>query len=165
MLIVLGGASATRGEEQCSTVSCPCLCFHRVPLVASVWPSPPSFALAAVDAVCDAIYRCHHLRYARPMIPYSLCSITPGPWHTLPDLRYIRSTRLDDGGGVTSCSFLQPARFFVSLGLFFVLFCWKVSEQRVGDGELIFFKGTKTQASCTIVLRGANDFMLDEMDR
>lgn len=43
--------------------------------------------------------------------------------------------------------------------------CRKVSEQRVGDGELIFFKGTKTQASCTIVLRGANDFMLDEMDR
>ncbi|CAN0565689.1 unnamed protein product [Ectocarpus sp. 12 AP-2014] len=41
----------------------------------------------------------------------------------------------------------------------------KVSEQRVGDGELIFFKGTKTQASCTVVLRGANDFMLDEMDR
>lgn len=50
--------------------------------------------------------------------------------------------------------------------LFFVCFdCCKVSEQRVGDGELIFFKGTKTQASCTIVLRGANDFMLDEMDR
>lgn len=41
----------------------------------------------------------------------------------------------------------------------------KVSERRVGDGELIFFKGTKTHASCTIVLRGANDFMLDEMDR
>lgn len=41
----------------------------------------------------------------------------------------------------------------------------KVSEQRVGDGELMFFKGTKTHASCTIVLRGANDFMLDEMDR
>lgn len=43
--------------------------------------------------------------------------------------------------------------------------CHQVSERRVGDGELIFFKGTKTQASCTIVLRGANDFMLDEMDR
>eukprot|EP00904_Undaria_pinnatifida_P011556 jgi/Undpi1/7530/HiC_scaffold_22.g10003.m1 len=41
----------------------------------------------------------------------------------------------------------------------------EVSEQRVGDGELMFFKGTKTHASCTIVLRGANDFMLDEMDR
>lgn len=41
----------------------------------------------------------------------------------------------------------------------------QVAEQRVGDGELIFFKGTKTHASCTIVLRGANDFMLDEMDR
>eukprot|EP00612_Vaucheria_litorea_P006713 CAMPEP_0171477788 /NCGR_PEP_ID=MMETSP0946-20130122/4394_1 /TAXON_ID=109269 /ORGANISM="Vaucheria litorea, Strain CCMP2940" /LENGTH=552 /DNA_ID=CAMNT_0012008307 /DNA_START=67 /DNA_END=1721 /DNA_ORIENTATION=- len=41
----------------------------------------------------------------------------------------------------------------------------EVSEERVGDGELIFVKGTKTQASCTVILRGANEFMLDEMDR
>jgi chaperonin GroEL (HSP60 family) len=41
----------------------------------------------------------------------------------------------------------------------------EVCEDRVGDGELIFVKGTKTQASCTIVLRGANEYMLDEMDR
>ncbi|CAN0055195.1 unnamed protein product, partial [Discosporangium mesarthrocarpum] len=41
----------------------------------------------------------------------------------------------------------------------------EVAEQRVGDGELIFFRGTRTHASCTIVLRGANEFMLDEMDR
>eukprot|EP00611_Tribonema_gayanum_P002369 TRINITY_DN1173_c0_g1_i1.p1 TRINITY_DN1173_c0_g1~~TRINITY_DN1173_c0_g1_i1.p1 ORF type:complete len:561 (+),score=239.33 TRINITY_DN1173_c0_g1_i1:255-1937(+) len=41
----------------------------------------------------------------------------------------------------------------------------EVSEERVGDGELIFVKGTRTQASCTVVLRGANEYMLDEMDR
>ncbi|CAM9993885.1 unnamed protein product [Phaeothamnion confervicola] len=41
----------------------------------------------------------------------------------------------------------------------------EVCEERVGDGELLLFKGTKTHASCTIVLRGANNFMLDEMDR
>jgi len=40
-----------------------------------------------------------------------------------------------------------------------------VSEERVGDGELIYFRGCKTAQACTIVLRGANEFMLDEMDR
>ena len=43
--------------------------------------------------------------------------------------------------------------------------CREVSEERVGDGELMYFKGCKTKAACTIVLRGANEFMLDEMDR
>jgi len=41
----------------------------------------------------------------------------------------------------------------------------EVSEERVGDGELIYFRGTAEGAACTIVLRGANEFMLDEMDR
>ena len=40
-----------------------------------------------------------------------------------------------------------------------------VSEERVGDGELIYFRGTSAGRACTIVLRGANEFMLDEMDR
>lgn len=41
----------------------------------------------------------------------------------------------------------------------------EVTEERVGDGELIFFRDTKTRAATTIVLRGCNEFMLDEMDR
>ena len=41
----------------------------------------------------------------------------------------------------------------------------EVVETRVGDGEMIYIKGTKSQSATTIVLRGANDFMLDEMDR
>merc|ERR1740117_1267172 len=41
----------------------------------------------------------------------------------------------------------------------------EVTEAKVGDGELIYIKGTKCQGACTIVLRGANEFMLDEMDR
>ena len=41
----------------------------------------------------------------------------------------------------------------------------EVSEERVGDGELIYFRGTKAGRACTVVLRGANEFMLDEMDR
>lgn len=40
-----------------------------------------------------------------------------------------------------------------------------MSEERVGDGELIYFRGTAEAAACTVVLRGANEFMLDEMDR
>lgn len=43
--------------------------------------------------------------------------------------------------------------------------CAEVSEERVGDGELIYFRGCKSGSACTIVLRGANEFMLDEMDR
>lgn len=41
----------------------------------------------------------------------------------------------------------------------------EVSEEKVGDGELIYVKGCSTKRACTIVLRGANEFMLDEMDR
>lgn len=43
--------------------------------------------------------------------------------------------------------------------------CASVKEERVGDGELLYFRGCKNGHSCTIVLRGANEFMLDEMDR
>lgn len=32
-------------------------------------------------------------------------------------------------------------------------------------GELIFIRGTSTSRATTIILRGANEFMLDEMDR
>jgi T-complex protein 1 subunit alpha len=41
----------------------------------------------------------------------------------------------------------------------------EVSEERVGDGELMYFRGCKAGSACTVVLRGANEFMLDEMDR
>uniref|UniRef100_A0A6V1SRC7 T-complex protein 1 subunit alpha n=1 Tax=Heterosigma akashiwo TaxID=2829 RepID=A0A6V1SRC7_HETAK len=41
----------------------------------------------------------------------------------------------------------------------------EVAEERVGDGELLYVKGTAARAACTVVLRGANEYMLDEMDR
>ena len=41
----------------------------------------------------------------------------------------------------------------------------EVSEERVGDGEILYVKGCATKAACTILLRGANEYMLDEMDR
>jgi len=40
-----------------------------------------------------------------------------------------------------------------------------VEEAKIGDGQLIYVKGCKNTRAQTIVLRGANDFMLDEIDR
>lgn len=43
--------------------------------------------------------------------------------------------------------------------------CNEVAEERVGDGSLLYFRGCKVGSATTIVLRGANEYMLDEMDR
>mmetsp|Transcript_13026 Transcript_13026/g.13084 ORF Transcript_13026/g.13084 Transcript_13026/m.13084 type:complete len:544 (+) Transcript_13026:92-1723(+) len=43
--------------------------------------------------------------------------------------------------------------------------CVEVCEERVGDGELLYFRGGKSAQACSIVLRGANEYMLDEMER
>ncbi len=40
-----------------------------------------------------------------------------------------------------------------------------VEEARVGDGTLLYFKGCKTSRAQTIILRGANDYLLDEVER
>lgn len=42
--------------------------------------------------------------------------------------------------------------------------CESVREERIGDGEMLYAYGCKGGAS-TVVLRGANEYMLDEMDR
>merc|ERR1719498_860657 len=41
----------------------------------------------------------------------------------------------------------------------------EVMEQRVGDNDFIFIKGAKQTKAATILLRGANEFMLEEADR
>jgi len=41
----------------------------------------------------------------------------------------------------------------------------EVVEERVGDNELIFVKGCKTSKSCSLLLRGPSDQMLDESER
>lgn len=41
----------------------------------------------------------------------------------------------------------------------------EVVQERISDDECILVKGTKIQNSASIILRGANDFMLDEMER
>ncbi|KAF9584711.1 T-complex protein 1 subunit alpha [Lunasporangiospora selenospora] len=41
----------------------------------------------------------------------------------------------------------------------------EVVQEKISDDECILVKGTKAQSSASIILRGANDFMLDEMER
>jgi len=41
----------------------------------------------------------------------------------------------------------------------------EVAQETLADDELIYIKGGKTERSASIVLRGANEFMLDEMER
>jgi len=41
----------------------------------------------------------------------------------------------------------------------------EVVQERVGDDEYILIKGTKAHSSASVILRGANDYMLDEMER
>lgn len=41
----------------------------------------------------------------------------------------------------------------------------EVVQERVADDECILIKGTKLQNAASIILRGANDLMLDEMER
>mmetsp|Transcript_124693 Transcript_124693/g.266055 ORF Transcript_124693/g.266055 Transcript_124693/m.266055 type:complete len:545 (+) Transcript_124693:89-1723(+) len=41
----------------------------------------------------------------------------------------------------------------------------EVSDQRVGDNDFIFVKGCSATKAATILLRGANEFMLEESDR
>ncbi|KAJ1330164.1 hypothetical protein BSLG_009588 [Batrachochytrium salamandrivorans] len=41
----------------------------------------------------------------------------------------------------------------------------KLLEERISDDECILVKGTKVHSSASIILRGANDYMLDEMER
>mmetsp|Transcript_62901 Transcript_62901/g.205362 ORF Transcript_62901/g.205362 Transcript_62901/m.205362 type:complete len:547 (+) Transcript_62901:131-1771(+) len=40
-----------------------------------------------------------------------------------------------------------------------------VTEERVGDNDFIFIKGCKATKATTILLRGANEFMLEEAER
>jgi len=43
--------------------------------------------------------------------------------------------------------------------------CAKVEERRVGDWDYIFFEGMTQQAASTIIVRGANEYFLDEIER
>lgn len=40
-----------------------------------------------------------------------------------------------------------------------------MAEETVADDDMIMLKGCKNTRAVTVLLRGANDYMLDEMDR
>ncbi|ODV96159.1 hypothetical protein PACTADRAFT_40928 [Pachysolen tannophilus NRRL Y-2460] len=44
-------------------------------------------------------------------------------------------------------------------------FAEEVVQQKISDDECILIKGTKAHSSSSIILRGANDYTLDEMER
>ena len=76
------------------------------------------------------------------------------------DLR--RIAKATGGQLVSSLSNLEGEETFeaTSLGT-----AEEVSQERISDDELILIRGTKTVSSSSIVLRGANDYLLDEMER
>lgn len=41
----------------------------------------------------------------------------------------------------------------------------QVYEQRVGDNDMVFIKGMKHSFAQTLIIRGANDFMIEEIER
>ncbi|KAF2581134.1 hypothetical protein F2Q68_00003229 [Brassica cretica] len=41
----------------------------------------------------------------------------------------------------------------------------EVVEERIADDDVVLIKGTKTSSAVSLILRGANDYMLDEMER
>ncbi|XP_002741985.1 T-complex protein 1 subunit alpha-like [Saccoglossus kowalevskii] len=41
----------------------------------------------------------------------------------------------------------------------------EVVQERISDDELLLIKGTKARSAASVILRGANDFMCDEMER
>ncbi|KAK7359141.1 hypothetical protein VNO77_01088 [Canavalia gladiata] len=47
----------------------------------------------------------------------------------------------------------------------FLGYAEEVVEERVSDDAVVMIKGTKTTSAVSLILRGANDYMLDEMDR
>jgi len=43
--------------------------------------------------------------------------------------------------------------------------CEEGYEEAVGDNDFIFFKGCKKANACSLILRGANEYMIDEVER
>jgi len=76
------------------------------------------------------------------------------------DLR--RIAKSTGGSVITALSNLEGEEIFdpASLGT-----AEEVSQERVADDELILVKGCKTTKTASLILRGANYLMLDEMER
>ncbi|KAJ8355622.1 hypothetical protein SKAU_G00184160 [Synaphobranchus kaupii] len=73
--------------------------------------------------------------------------------------------RIAKATGATFCSSLSNLEGEETFEPTMVGQAEEVIQERVCDDELILIKNTKARTSASIVLRGANDFMCDEMER
>ncbi|KAF4097012.1 T-complex protein 1 subunit alpha [Onychostoma macrolepis] len=73
--------------------------------------------------------------------------------------------RIAKSTGATVCSSLSNLEGEETFEVTMLGQAEEVVQERVCDDELILIKNTKVRTSASIVLRGANDFMCDEMER
>ncbi|XP_076890015.1 T-complex protein 1 subunit alpha [Bidens hawaiensis] len=76
------------------------------------------------------------------------------------DLRHVAKAT-----GATAVSTFADMEGEETFDASFLGYADEVVEERIADDDVIFIKGTKTSSAVSVILRGANDFMLDEMDR
>ncbi|KAK2531431.1 Tcp1 [Columba guinea] len=73
--------------------------------------------------------------------------------------------RIAKASGATICSTLANLEGEESFEALMLGQAEEVIQERICDDELILIKNTKARTSASIILRGANDFMCDEMER
>ncbi|XP_062980555.1 T-complex protein 1 subunit alpha [Elgaria multicarinata webbii] len=73
--------------------------------------------------------------------------------------------RIAKASGATVCSTLANLEGEETFEASFLGQAEEVVQERICDDELILIKNTKARTSAAIILRGANDFMCDEMER
>jgi len=72
--------------------------------------------------------------------------------------------RIAKATGATLISSLSDLNAMRIRGIF-VRHAEEVVQERISDDECILVKGTKVHTSASIILRGPNDYQLDEMER
>ncbi|XP_072907761.1 T-complex protein 1 subunit alpha [Hemitrygon akajei] len=73
--------------------------------------------------------------------------------------------RIAKASGATMCSTLTNLEGEETFEASMLGQAEEVVQERICDDELILVKNTKSRTSASIILRGANDFMCDEMER
>eukprot|EP00262_Sarcandra_glabra_P021034 TRINITY_DN862_c0_g1_i3.p1 TRINITY_DN862_c0_g1~~TRINITY_DN862_c0_g1_i3.p1 ORF type:complete len:547 (-),score=116.41 TRINITY_DN862_c0_g1_i3:187-1827(-) len=76
------------------------------------------------------------------------------------DLRHVAKAT-----GATSVSTFADMEGDETFDSSFLGYADEVVEERIADDDVIMVKGTKNTSAVSLILRGANDYMLDEMER
>jgi len=80
-------------------------------------------------------------------------------------IKKIDLKRIGRSTGGTVCLSLANLEGEESFDVSMLGYAEEVSQERICDDELILIKGPKTKAAASFILRGANDYMVEEMDR